>query len=939
MINAMSTAANGSNKSQVSDRSPFVGRSTELAELHEFTLEVRRGQPYLVLVEGSAGFGKSTLIRHFLNDLNDLDDLNECIVVRAGANETEMLLPFGVINQLVDSAGTQATEGLPLLTTIKSADLDPLAVGAEFLVAMGNLQVDHQLVVVVVEDLHWIDMQSAQALLFAFRRMQRDRVLGIVSARTAELGRLGDGWSSMMGGGHRSGRIHLEGLSPFEVGELARSLGVSGLTDRAVARLHEHSGGSPLHCRALLEELDSGRINQMSTDLPAPRALSSIVLQRVSLLSPAAQKLAMATAVLGMQCPPALAAGVAGLSPWVSAYDELVASGLVFEDVTGSPRMMHFSHSLVQRAIYDDLGPSVRRTLHRLAAGLTAGPPSLLHRVGAAEGSDETLARDLEVAAHQAEVAHAPAQAVAWLRRAADATAASSERERLLLDALLLAINSGDFVASAGLTRELEDFDRSPRKSGLLGHQAMVSGQFALAETLLTEAWHTPDIPTQANYRASAASSMAMYLLLMGRSEEAVEWGELAAATVHDDVALTRHIQNFLSLNLVFSGRADEGMAVLGSVPEAPADVPMVLTSALVFRGIGKLFQDDLAGAYRDLSTARTRHLAGLSFNFDSHGLTFLVDVAYRAGAWDEASVHADFAVSLAHDADRLWDYGFVHAHAALVPAARGEWAVAQAHIDEAWTWADGFGVGMPLALTTTAKASMLAAQQRWADVLVAVGLLRSFGQLSTLGRPGIYNWRPFEVEAQIMLGQLDDAGRTLEEFRSAIPDSGLQSAEMDYWRLKGQLDDARGDVGEANEAFGQALLLAATVTNPFQIGQAELADGWRLIGQGRHDEAKASLETAFRRFSALKAIPYMTRCEAAMASVGAPVPTIAPNPSLGLTPTELVVARLVGNGASNRDVASELYVSVKAVEFHLSNIFDKLDIRSRRDIAARLVV
>lgn len=101
-----------------------------------------------------------------------------------------------------------------------------------------------------------------------------------------------------------------------------------------------------------------------------------------------------------------------------------------------------------------------------------------------------------------------------------------------------------------------------------------------------------------------------------------------------------------------------------------------------------------MPGALRDLTATRARYRSGQEFNYDTHGLTFLIDAAYRAGAWDDAAVHAEFAVSLAHDADHVWDFGFVHANAALVPAGRGDWEVASAHLAEAWPWADGFRIG-----------------------------------------------------------------------------------------------------------------------------------------------------------------------------------------------------------------------------------------------------
>ncbi len=908
----------------------FVGRTDELSALEAFANEARNASPRLVIIEGNAGIGKSTLLRHFVAGLRS------CHVLRAGGDQSEMLLPYGVIDQLVRSAGVEAAEGLTLLSVATSGELDPLAVGAELVGLLGNLQADGSLVVLTVEDMHWIDTPSAQALLFAFRRLQRDSVLVLVSGRTDELPRLGEGWTSLIGGDHRSARIHLGGLTQPELTQLAQSMGVLGLSSHAVARLLGHTDGNPLHCRALLEELSTEALNQLGSDLPAPRALAAIVFTRVAALSEPSQRFVVAAAVVGLQGPISLIASLAEVAEPVAALEELDQASLMSE-LTGSHRhLVAFSHSLIQRAIYDDIGPTARRELHARAADLTEGPTRLFHRASAAGGADEALAADLEAAAKEAKEGHALAQALAWLSSSAELSPVASERERRLLDAFQIAIDAGDLTTAGQMMPRLDDFAPSPRKLALVGHYSLVTGQFPAAEHLFEEAWLMTRASSEADHGAQAASSLAMYLLLIGRSNEAVAWGQRALAIV-EDPALTRHIRNFLSMNLVLTGLGAEGLALLEEVPEDVTEVPRYETSGLVFRGAARLFLNDIAGARRDLTAASARHRSGLAFSFDTHGLTYLVDAEYRAGAWDEASVHADFAVSLVHVADRVWDYGFVHAHAALVPAGRGEGAAANAHIEEAWSWAEGFGVGLAMAMIVTARALTMSAQRDWAGVLTAADSIRSFGQLDTLGRPGVHNWRPLEVEAFIALEQLQDASRALGELERAIPASGLLSGEVDLWRLRALLADVRGNGAEADDAFATARRLAAGLQIPFQVALLELDDGRHAIKHGRLDDARTSLRSAHQRLRDLKAQPYIAMCEAALGEAGGHTEAAEVGPIAGLTPTELVVARLVGSGKSNREVAAELYVSVKAIEFHLSNIFGKLGIRSRREIAGLL--
>ena len=211
-----------------------------------------------------------------------------------------------------------------------------MAVGAQLVAVLGDLQAGDRVVVVVVDDLHWSDRPSAQALLFALRRMQADRVLGLVSARPGELSRLGEGWSRFAGGDHRVTRLRLGGLSAEELVAMARSLGVGDLSGRAVAQLLDHTGGNSLHCRALLEELGPDGLARAGDDLPAPRELAGVVRARLKALSEPAQGLVTAAAVLGRSCPLPAAAALAGLADPLAALDEAVAAGLLVEDRASS---------------------------------------------------------------------------------------------------------------------------------------------------------------------------------------------------------------------------------------------------------------------------------------------------------------------------------------------------------------------------------------------------------------------------------------------------------------------------------------------------------------------------------------------------------------------------------------------------------------------------
>jgi predicted ATPase len=385
----------------------FVGRTGELAVLDAEMQAVRGGRPRVVLVEGEAGIGKSSLISRFVSEQRDV------WLLRAGGDEAEMLLPWGVVDQLLAGTGQPPANGSPRAGVARRKDADPLAVGAQLVEVLGDLQGADRVVVVVIDDLHWSDQPSAQALLFALRRMQADRVLGLVSARPDELGRLGGAWSRFAGGDDRATRLRLDGLEAQELVAMARTLGVGDLSGRAAAQLLDHTGGNSLHCRALLEELGPGGLARVGGDLPAPRALAAVVLVRLRALSGPARGLVTAAAVLGRRCPLAVAAALAGLADPLTALDEAVAAGLVTEERAASAADIAFAHPLVHAAVRDSLGPAERHRLHRVAATLVPAPAALIHRVAAAVRPDDSLASDLEEAARQAAREGMAAQAAA----------------------------------------------------------------------------------------------------------------------------------------------------------------------------------------------------------------------------------------------------------------------------------------------------------------------------------------------------------------------------------------------------------------------------------------------------------------------------------------------------------------------------------------------
>jgi DNA-binding CsgD family transcriptional regulator len=910
-------------------REVFVGRADELAVLEAAAAAARRGQPRVVLAEGEAGVGKSSLLARFASGLAD------AAVLRAGGDEAELLLPYGMVGQLTASA--RGAGGRPgLLATALSDRVDPLAVGADLVMWLGQCCRGQQMVLVLVDDLHWADGPSARALLFALRRLQADRVLVVVAARPGELARLGEGWLRFLAGDHRAGRVRLGGLRPEEVAALGRALGAGELPRRAVSHLLQETGGNPLYCRAVLEEAGAGGADPGGGPVRVPRSLAGTVLARVGAVSPAARQLAEAAAVLGQHCELVTAAALAGLADPLPALGEAAAAGILAEETDGAAAGIGFSHLLVQRAVYEDLSPARRHRLHQRAAGLVDRDRALGHRVAAAAGPDDELAGELEAAARESRRHGRTAQAAAWLAQAAAVGSGRAAADRRVLDALEILVTYGEVAQAEALAARAAAAGPGPRRSWLLGTLDFLAGRTAAAEARLVEAWQAHDPARDPAVGGAAATRLAALCLLAGRFPEAIEWGERAAAA--GAPATMRHrALGALAIALSAEGRGPEGLARLAFLSAAPAEVPRRDTDALVMRGIARFLAEDLTGAIADLSATAARLRAGVLLRSPSQCLSHLALAEWRLGSWDNAVVHAELAVSLARDADRAFEFSFVHFVAAVVPALRGDWEAARAHVEMATQAARITTDLWTIGAAATAQAFLAMARGDLEGVIGAAAAVRATDRAQPTGLLRRFDWRTLEIDALIGLGRLAEAEVALAELEAVLSPAEPRSVLVAAARLRGDLAAAAGHPAAAAAAFETAWRRAEGLPVPLALAQLEISDARRLRGAGQPQQAVARLRSARQRLITLGARPYVEICDRELAVAGAPTGPETTPALVGLTPAEQAVARLVAAGRSNRETAAELYVSVKTVEFHLGHIFGKLGIRSRKDLIARI--
>ena len=845
----------------------FVGRLDELTALRAAVTAARAGQPAVVLVEGEPGTGKSTLLSRFVSGLTGT------IVLRASGDEAERLLPYGIVDQLTGSARDDG--GLPgLLASDLNDGVDPLAVGTDLVAWLERMSASHQMVVGIIDDLQWADGPSARALLFAARRLRAARVLLVVSVRSAGLVRLGQGWQRFLAGDHRVIRVRLGAFTPAEVAQLGEALGRGELPRPVVRRLIAETGGHPLYCRAVLEE--AGAADQLGGSPRVPRSLAGVVLGRVSALSPAARELVTAAAVLGSRCGLAVAARLAELADPVPALDEAVAAGIVAEQPDAAGTGIAFTHSLVQRAIYGELSTRQRRGLHRRAAGLVDQGAVLGHRVAAAAGRDDDLAAELEAAALEARRFGQLARAAAWLTQAADMSTGQEAADRRLLDALEILVSFGELADAKILVTRIGTVRPSARRSWLLGTLDFFTGQVAAAEARLTDAWRTHEPDRDAAVGCAAATRLTMLCVFAGRIGEAVEWGERAVASA-PTTAARRTALGMLAVSLCFAGRMDKAVSRLAVFDDAPADVALEETDALVLRGIVRSLGDDMPGAAADLSFAAGRLRAGVPLRSASWCLLAMASAEYRSGAWDDAVLNAEMAVSLASEADRIWELGFAHGLAAVVPAQRGEWDTAAAHVRRAQEAAHAAGHTGAIAAASAAQEYLAMSQGDLEGVLVAAAATRASVNSPFYSLAASYDWRLLELEALIRLGHLSRAESVLAELEANLSLYGPRTARAAVARLRAELALAAGRPAAAAAAMEDAWQHARELQEPLPAAQLEITDARRLGGAGQPAAAVTRLTSARQRLSKLRAIPCLDACDhelaVAMAAARSPGP------------------------------------------------------------------
>jgi len=454
-----------------------------------------------------------------------------------------------------------------------------------------------------------------------------------------------------------------------------------------------------------------------------------------------------------------------------------------------------------------------------------------------------------------------------------------------------------------------------------------MEGRHNQVETLAQSAWSQGN----AAERASAAAMLAQLAVLRNDTAGAISWAQEAERTGSLSGPIADEIKCVQAVALGMSGDATAGLRILGEPVGGDGSPEMLATS-----GILRMVDGDSAGAKRDLQVCVPGHSGWGASPRVLAGLGGLADAEYRSGAWDDSKRHADQAISLVNDTEQTWLLAFVHSMAVLVPAARGNWREAEAHVAAAARAAAALPDGASTATAANAAVHLgFCRGDPLATVTAAEVLLEATDGAPR--QPGVMGWAGQYASALIELGRFEEADRALADQTAVAQRLGRRSTLATVARIRGELAMARRQPAEARAAFNTAVTLGAGSGTVLDHAWTQALYGRFLRRAGERRAAGDRLRAARDTFARLGATPFLDRCDAELAACGLAVDRPPAAPLGRLTTQEQAVARLVCIGKSNREVAAELVISVKTVGYHLGNTYSKLGVNTRTQLAALL--
>ena len=877
----------------------------------------RGGVSGALVVRGEAGIGKTAMLEYAA-----LQAGRETTVLRADGVETESDLPFAglhgllrpIFRHLEELPQTQRGALAGALGLAPSSAPDRLLISAAVIALLASAA-EERPVLCLVDDAQWLDLPSAEALVFTARRLQAERMAIVFGAREGE-----------------ERRFEAAGLPELWLAGLPQGAAASVLAARASSappsvreRLLAEAHGNPLALMelpaALSEAQLAGRV-PLPDAMPLSPRLEEVFRGRAAQLPQATQTGLLIAAADTSGDVPAVLRAAAGLGLPCDVLDAAEGAGLI--KIAG--RAFVFRHPLVRSALYQGATLTQRQRVHGALAGAFSGEENtdrrVWHQAMATLSEDEEVAAALEASARRGQL------------RAAHASAASA------------------FLRAAELS---SDQDRRLQRVAAAAHAAWDAGQAARAREALGRALAI----ATGEQRAALLRLSGVLEANTGSVREAYARLVESAETTSDPMLKLRVLYEAVitAINLGDYREAAETASRAAAVPQ------LTSRDRLVGAFIAG-FEKQLVGAHEQAQAILSDALQ-LAWEFDDPYIMRWAAIAAPMAADGGAGLpYANRAVEAARSQGLLTQLGGVLEAQSVELFATSSFELAYASAEEGYrlSFEVGHGEGWHLVNMAFVEAvwgrehdarthaeAALAIGLRVGSVLLAGVASKALGFLDlSMGRPepaanrllpitdpghpsyvpdGCLLALPDAVEAAWRADRRAEAADRLAiaaRWVEAAPAPGRRALVARSQALLGQRDP--------DEAFGQAIELAGALPS-FERARTELLYGEWLRRERQRATARNHLRAAFELFQSLRAVPWAERAEAELRATGETARKRDESTVAQLTPQEIQIAGLVADGLTNKEIAARLYLSPRTVDYHLRKVFTKLGIVSRTDL------
>lgn len=854
----------------------LLERDIYLQQLHDALHRVADGGGEMVFLSGEGGIGKTSLIEQFLSDVPG--SVGSAVVSCDGLGVPG---PFGALFDIADALGPEV---VALLAEQAPRDRIFRSVLGAFRAAPGTM-------VMVGEDAHWTDEATLELIRFLGRRIRSTRALFIVSYRDDQLGPYHP-LRRVLGDLANAPGVHRMELPPLSPGVVRAMVAGTGIDADEVYALTE---GNPFLLTEIIESKTTG----------VPATVMDAILSRTSRLSPEGRAVLDACAVIGVTVDPSILAPVIG-GPIADTVEECLAVGILRPH--GS--MLEFRHGISRYAILDSMSLPRRRALHRRVLDVMARLPVDERELGhlayhAEEAGDAAAARDYGTrAARWAAAFGSHREAASQFGRAVRVSGGLPPDEL----APLMEAWSYECYLTGDLREAIrirEDVVRLYRRAGdrlkegdsmrWLARFSWFSGDVHAARRYAADAYALLSVLPPGPELAMTLSTLSQLAMLAQDAPVAIEWGERAIAMATDLQA--DDIRAHALIN-VGTARYERGEEVGRSMLEE---------AFLLAREIGA--DDDAVRSLTNLGwTAWTHH-----------------DLA-------TAETNLETGIAFASERDLTAMELYQRAIRASVLLARGRLHDARSEAEGLATLPAAISATRVVALTTVGRAITIMGDDATAVLDELHRLASGMGELQRVG-PALAAMAEAAWLGGDLAGLLPDLRRVFGE--AMARGDRWTAGELGLWLHRAC---ERPDVDGLPEVFALEI-----------SGQGAAAgDRWDAMGYpleairarastGLVDDLRAALE-AFDTLGAVADAARIARVLRAMGERHVPRgPRKATRGNVAnLTERELEVLALLDEGATNREIAERLFLSVKTAGHHVSAILGKLEVSTRREAVAR---